>query len=113
MEYENQILQNSKELAALAESIKSAHKRIDENDHITQGIYELAANVKTLAVQVKDISDKFETSIIKIERSLAKQGERIGELEGKGGKRWEAITGQIIALIVAALFGIIVSGKIW
>lgn len=32
-------IQNSKDIAALRESAKSAHKRIDENDRITEGQY--------------------------------------------------------------------------
>lgn len=38
-------LEHTREIAALWESLKSAHKRIDENDRLTAGIHKLAKNI--------------------------------------------------------------------
>ena len=101
----SKVMDHTQELAAVKESLKSAHKRIDDNDNITSGIHKLAANVETLALQVKLLTESVETSISKVELGLKNQGERIGSLESKSGKRWEALITQVISLAVAALIG--------
>jgi uncharacterized protein YlxW (UPF0749 family) len=102
-----QVLQNTKDIAAVSESAKSAHKRIDENDRITEGIHKLAANVETLAVQVKMFTDRMDSSIARIEAGQKNQGERIGALEKEPADKWKGAIKQIIELIIAAVFGII------
>ena len=100
-----QTLKHNSEIAALKESAKSAHKRIDENDQITAGIHKLAANVETLALQVKLLTDKMDTSIERIESGLKSQGERIGALEKEPATKWKALVAQITSLIIAAIVG--------
>ncbi len=97
------------DVAALKERVKSAHKRIDENDRITEGIYKIASNVEALALQVKMLTESLENNVARLEGSLKAQGERIGALEKKPAKRWESLITQFISLIVAAVFGVIVA----
>jgi ABC-type transporter Mla subunit MlaD len=123
----------TKDLAALAESVKSAHQRIDENNQITSGIHDLAKNVGNLATQVKMLTEHFERSISRIENGQRDQGERIGQaerlmeltaalagrlestlteaskrleaIEKEPGAKWKTLTAQIISLVVAAIVG--------
>lgn len=104
-----ELIKHTGELAALAESLKSAHRRIDENDHIIEGIYKLAANVEGLAIQVKLLTESVESSIGRLESSLKTQGERISQLEKEPAEKWKALVGQIISLTAAALFGLLIS----
>lgn len=96
-------------LAAVVESAKSAHKRIDENDRITNGIHKIATSVETLALQVKQLTDKVDESIESLKGSLKSHGERIGKLEQEPGNRWKSLVAQLTQIIVAAVVGGVVA----
>ena len=91
-----QIIENistiRQDIAAMNESLKSAHKRIDKIDALTAQIHQLATSVNTLAYEVKTRNEQSE----KIEV-------RIGELEAKSGKRWDAVAEKILMCGVAAV----------
>lgn len=121
-ELSQMVFQNGKDIAALWESTKSAHKRIDENDRITTGIHELAANMKNLTEQVKNLADR-------LEGGLREQGKRIGDvetafiklsglepkvdtalakiekIEKEPADKWKSLVTQIISLAVAGIIG--------
>lgn len=123
----------TREVAALHESLKSAHKRIDENDRITEGIYNLASSVEALTVQVTNLAQKMENSVTelktgqraqgerigalervtinieRLEKSLEKFGDKVAAIEKKPAARWESLVGQVIGLVVAALVGFVLS----
>ena len=125
----HQIMAQNKDIAALWENTKSAHKRMDENDRITKGIHKLAANVEALALQVKLLTERMDSSIDRMERSIKSQGERIGAVEmacrnierneasiitliGKvdaiekePAAKWKDLAKQVVTLAVAALMG--------
>jgi len=100
-----QIMAQSKDIAALRERVKSAHKRIDENDRITTGIHKLASNVEALALQVKLLTERMDSSINRMEKSIKSQDERIGAIEKEPATKWKELVRQMIALAVAALAG--------
>ncbi len=99
----------TEELAAVKESTKSAHKRIDENDRITEGIHEIASSVQALAVQVKLLADKMDENVDSLKGSIKSQGERIGKLEQEPADRWKSLVSQVIGLVVAAVAGVVLA----
>ncbi len=105
MNQDEQIIQNSKDIAALRENLKSAHKRIDENDSVTKGIHELSTSIAAIAVELRALVTRYDTSFERIEAGQKSQGERIGALEKKPAMRWEALVTQLIGLLVAAVAG--------
>lgn len=107
-----QILKHNSEIAALRESDKSAHKRIDENDRITEGIHKLAANVEALALQVKLLTESMENNIARLEAGQKTQGEHIGALENEPAKKWKALVAQITSLLIAAVVGGVIANLI-
>lgn len=98
-------LKHESEIAALKESAKSAHKRIDENDRITEGIHKLASNVEALALQVKLLTESMESNVSRIEMSLKSQGKRIDTLEREPAAKWKTLAAQIVSIAVAAVVG--------
>lgn len=100
-----QTLKHAGEIAAVHESAKSAHKRIDENDRITDGIHKLASNVEALALQVKLLADSMETSIMRLESGLKSQGERISAIEKEPAAKWKTLVAQVLSIGVAAVIG--------
>jgi len=100
-----QIMAQSKDIAALRESTKSAHKRIDENDRIITGIHKLASNVEALALQVKLLTGRVDSSVERMEKSIKSQGERIGAIEKEPAAKWRELVRQMITITVAALAG--------
>ncbi len=95
----------SEEMAAVRESTKSAHRRIDENDRITAGIHEIAASVQSLALQVKLLTDKMDESVEGLKGSIKSQGERIGLLEKEPAQKWKGLVKQVVEILVAAVVG--------
>jgi hypothetical protein len=93
-----QAMKNMVKISAIEEAIKSVVRRIDDNDGVISVIHKLAGSIEVLAQQVASLT-----------RSVEKQGERIGNLESKPGKRWEAVAAQVAALCVAAVFGGVLS----
>lgn len=102
---EEQVQKNSRDITALKETAKSAHKRIDGTDALVAQLHKLAISVETLAYQVKSQNEK----IGAIVEGQQNQGERIGTLEKKPGIKWETLSSQITALAVAAVFGAIIA----
>jgi chromosome segregation ATPase len=116
------LIQHTKEISAVQESAKSAHKRLDENDRIITGIHKLAANMENLTIEVKRLAEK-------LENGLREQGKRIGAVEAAFMKvsamesdvktalskiesierepadRWKSLKTQLISLVVAAVVG--------
>lgn len=74
-------LDHTKEIAALWESSKSAHKRLDENNRITAGIHDLAKSIAEMALEIKLLTKRMDNSIERIEQGQKVQGERIGNIE--------------------------------
>ena len=129
-----QILAQSKDIAALWQSTKSAHKRIDENDRIIKGIHKLASNIEALTLQVKLLTERMDSSIDRMEKSIKSQGERIGSvemlcrtaerneqsiaglaskveaLEREPAAKWKYLVRQLVTLTAAALVGSALAG---
>ena len=97
-----------KDISALRESLKSAHRRIDENSRVIEGIHEIASNVKTLAIQVKHLADTTTGSIEELKNGLRRQGERLGALESEPGNKWKSVSLQAVLAAVAAAAGMVV-----
>ena len=103
-QFTQQLIAQGKDIAALWENAKSAHKRIDETDRITNGIHKLAANVETLALQVKLLTERMDSSIDRMEQSLKSQEGRIREAEAvcsaalRSEKRIAELAGKVEAI---------------
>ena len=128
-----QLMSHSRDIAALRESGKSAHRRIDENDCIAKGIHKLAANIETLALQVKLLTERMDNTVERMEKTLESQGERIGAVESAGRAserhelsiatllrkvealerepsiKWKAFVSQILAILAAVIAGVILT----
>lgn len=74
-------------LAHIEESVKSAHKRIDGIDTLTQSVYELASSIKAMQRDITDISGRIKT------------------IEEKPAKRWDLIVSAVITTAVGVLIG--------
>lgn len=74
-------------LAHLEESLKSAHKRIDSIESLTNSVYELALSIKTMQRDMTDISGRIKT------------------IEEKPAKRWDLIVTSAITTIVGMVIG--------
>ncbi len=91
---DDQLLALSERVAANEIKIYNAHKRIDDSERITDGIHKIASHLEALAVQVTHLSE-----------NMKHNNERLGKLEERPAKRWEALVGQIITLLVASVVG--------
>ncbi len=57
--------------------------------------------VQEILLKLERIEQKLNTALVDIDD----HEERLRSLEGKGGKRWEALVGQVIMLVAAAAVG--------
>ena len=74
-------LDHEKRIVATEESVKSAHKRLDNTDRIISSIHELARNAGEIATKIELLTDRMDKSIERIETGQKSQGARIGEIE--------------------------------
>lgn len=74
-------------LAHIEESVKSAHKRIDGIDTLTQSVYELASSIKAMQRDITDMSGRIKT------------------IEEKPAKRWDLIVSAVITTLTGAVIG--------
>jgi len=89
-----QVMKNTAKLSALDEGFKTVVKRMNDTDAVINVIHKIAGSIETLTIQVAQLT-----------RSVERQGERIGGLESKPGKRWEAAAAQVLSLVIAAAVG--------
>lgn len=82
-------LDATEKMAHIEESVKSAHKRIDGIEKLTQSVYELAASIKTMQTSITNMSDRLKT------------------VEEKPSKRWDLIVTSGITAIIGGLIGYI------
>ena len=101
--YSKKVMEHEKDIAALKESGKSAHKRIDRIDKLTEAVRELAQSTTTIATEVKFLASKFDKEIEDIAQGQKSQGERLGELEKRGSKKLENIVATIITVVITAV----------
>lgn len=104
-----EMMRQAGEIRALWESAKSAHRRIDENDRVTEGIHRLAVNMEVMAEQLRALAERIDAAIERVEASQRSQGERIGALEKEPAQKWKSFVKQVFNLIVAAIVGGIVA----
>ena len=60
--------------------------------------------VQEILLKLERIEQKLNTALVDIDD----HEERLRSLEGKGGKRWEALVAQILSLLVAAGVGLLI-----
>lgn len=75
------VISAAKDIAALYESSKSAHKRIDQMDELAASVHELAREVGRIAEKVEQIAERMDKTILRIEQGQKDQGIRIGNIE--------------------------------
>lgn len=74
-------------MAHIEESLKSAHKRIDQIDSLAKSVYELASSIKTMQRDITDMSGRIKT------------------MEEKPAKRWDLIVTSSLTTVVGIALG--------
>lgn len=77
----------SEKAAHVDESVKSAHKRIDDLKRLTELVYDIASSMKTMQNSIKTMDD------------------RLKVIEDKPAKRWELIVTSVITTLVGIAIG--------
>lgn len=92
---EKDLAEVEKDMSDLRKQNSASHERIFDRLgklETQEGIQ--GEQYKHILEKLTDLGDK-----------LSSLGNRLGVVEAKPGKRWEAIVGQVIGLVVAALVG--------
>lgn len=103
-----------REHEAFAELMKSENERLKEEDMrqnkrlsaleaSLQQINALTLSVERLAASVETMAKEQ----LKINKSMEKQGERIGSLESRDGEMWRKVTGHFITAAISIVVGYI------
>lgn len=125
----NMVLEHSKQMAALIESVKSSHVRHDNQEKIASSVHELARNIASIAAKIELLAEKMDKSIERIEYGQKVQGERIGaaertilqvertekeilnlaekldKLRMEPGQKWKSLVIYIIGFLLASALG--------
>lgn len=82
------------DIAGLRSDMKAAFRRIDEQTKLTETVHKLATSVEFMAKEQARMSEEQE-----------RQRADIEELRLKPAKRWDSAVAQVIALVIAAVAG--------
>lgn len=88
-------------LVRVEESTKQAHKRIDTLEHKQEATDNKIENIYELTISVKEIA----TEMKAMREDMAKIDDRVKSIEDKPAKRYDAIVGQVISIVVAGVVG--------
>lgn len=126
-------MDTTKNIAALWESTKSAHHRINETDRITAGIHDLAKSIAEMATEIRLLTKRMDSSVERIEQEQKAQGGRISNIEKvilaikhnkeelaecerridaiekEPASKWKTLVAQVTALMVTAAMGAIIA----
>ena len=92
---EKTMMNIEKDIGALYESVKSAHKRIDTLEPVVKTIYELASSVKVLAEKMNNMDG----TIVQIQSNIEEYHHK------EPNKLWFNIKNAIAVGVVGALIG--------
>lgn len=87
-------------LASVEESVKQAHKRLNALEENQKAINDLAIAAATIA-----------TDMATVKKTVDRLDARLECIEHKPGKRWEAVIGQVIQILVATAVGYLLVTK--
>ena len=90
-------------LAKLEAQCADYERRIARNESLTEQIHKLNVSVETLTAQVKELVERMDVR-------LKEQGQRIGDIETKGSKKFENIATAIITAGLTAAVMYFVAG---
>ena len=88
-------------LVRVEESSKQAHRRIDTLEHNLENTENKIENIYELTISVKEIA----TEMKAMREDMAKIDNRVHAIEEKPAKRYDAVVGQVISIIVAGVVG--------
>ena len=92
---------DNERLVRVEESSKQAHKRIDTLEHNLENTDNKIENIYELTISVKEIA----TEMKAMREDMAKIDDRVKSIEEKPAKRYDAIVGQVISIIVSGIVG--------
>ena len=85
-------------LSAVEQRSKSNSHRLEALEKQTEAVNRLATSVAVMAEKVETTGDKVDSLCVDVQ-----------EIKQKPAKRWETVVGQVISLLVAAVFGHIIA----
>lgn len=86
------------EQGRMAEQIKGALKRIDEQAKFVSSVQEIATSVKILALEIQQAKER-----------IGRLGSDVEALKEKPAKRWESVVGLVITGIITGLVGFLLA----
>lgn len=91
------------ENSRLKEEDARQNKRLSALETAIQQINALTVSVERLAASVENMAKEQ----LQINKSIEKQGERIGSLENRDGEKWRQVTGYVLTTIIGIVLGFI------
>lgn len=85
-------------LSAVEQRSKSNSHRLEALEKQTEAVNHLATSVAVMAEKVESTGEKVDGLCIDVQ-----------EIKQKPGKRWETVVGQVISILIAAVFGYVLA----
>ena len=98
MALEQMVAEHGRMIAAQAESLKSAHKRIDDFSKVTDSMFELSKNSAAMATEVKHLAGNVNCI-----------AEKLDSVRMEPAHNWKTLIGIIIGAIVTAAISAIIT----
>lgn len=91
---EKQVRAQGERIAVLETSVKSAHRRLDDQARLLESMRTMSVSIKEILTELKHM--RADIDLLKSDMETQKS---------RPGKRWEALVGQVIGLLTAAVIG--------
>lgn len=98
MDLERIVVDLQKQMAAAEEQHKTLFRRIEKTEKLADGVNELAMSMRDL-VNAQTTTDKKVTSLCK----------DVAEIKAKPAKRWETMGMEVLKILLAAVFGLVLA----
>lgn len=87
-----------------------ATKRIDDENHRQNERIQVLENNYAVVNQLSIHMARLASNMEALAKELARQGEKLNDLEAKPAKRWELVVTSIVTGLVGALVGMMIKG---
>lgn len=92
-------------VAEIDQRSRSNTHRLDKMEATVDTLRRLTAAVEIMASEQKHQSE----TMTEIKTDMTALGQKVDTIEKKPGKRWEAVVGQVVSLVIAAVVGAVLA----
>lgn len=97
------------DITRIQTEIRTIFKRIDEQTEISKSVSEMAACVKVMATEMKNMDERMNDKMTGLTKTIESVETDVKELKVKPARRWDSLVQTAITAILSALIAFLVT----